>query len=59
MKLFELTFGLEPRTIVNKSTDMDIEYSEDFDTEIYQRMKACHQIARETMRKSLMPLKSQ
>ena len=49
---FELTFGLEPRTMVNQTPDIEMKYGEDFGTELYQRMKAGHQMARETARET-------
>ena len=47
---FELTFGVEPRTITNPSPDIRMQYGEDFGTGLYQRMKFCHQIGKETAR---------
>ena len=47
---FALTFGVEPRTIANPSPDIRMQYGEDFGTELYQRMKVCHQMAKETAR---------
>ena len=44
---FELTFGIEPRTMVNPSPDIQKQYGEDQGTEMYQRLKACHQMAKE------------
>jgi transposase InsO family protein len=49
---FELTFGIEPRTIANPSPDIKKQYVEDFGTELYQRMQYCHQMAKETEREN-------
>ena len=49
---FEITFGIEPRTMVNPSPDLRKQYGEDFGTELYQRMQICHQIAKETAREN-------
>jgi hypothetical protein len=52
MSLFELTFGLEPITKVNKSADLDIKHSEDFCTKLYQKIWDCQQMARKTAREA-------
>ena len=49
---FEITFGIEPRTMVNPSPDLRKQYGEDFGTELYQRMQICHQMAKETAREN-------
>ena len=45
-----LTFGIEPRTIINPSLDLRMQYGEDFSTELYQRMKFCHETAKDAAR---------
>ena len=49
---FELTFGVQPRTIANPSPDIRMQYGKDFGTELYQRIKFCHQTAKETAREN-------
>ena len=47
---FELTFGIEPRTMVNPSPDLRLEYGEDFGKELFQRMKFCQKTAKDVSR---------
>jgi hypothetical protein len=44
--LFEITFGLEPRTAENSNPYVRRQYGEDLGTEMFQRLQTCQNLAR-------------
>ena len=44
---FQLPFDVDPRAIANPTLDIKMQYGEDFGTELYQRMKSCHQMSKD------------